>query len=147
MSAVPVLLATDVQTFIQDSPLTNYLLDDYEFTPARIELAMKFAISEGNAIPPATTYTVFNFPHPALLLDGTLWKLFEGQAAFYARNSLPVSDGGLVVPIEEKFESYTAMAQQYKANFLEGMNRVKLENNLENGWNTLYSDYSGFPWF
>lgn len=147
MSAVPVLVYTDVQSFIQDSPATNYLLDNYEFTQTRIELAISIALSEANMVPPRTTYTVFSFPSQGLLLDGTLWKLFEGQAAFYARSSLPISDGGLVVPIEEKFESYTAMAAQFKANFLDGLNRMKVENNMEGAWDTLYSDYSGFPWF
>ena len=89
MVATPVLTPDQVRLFLQDSPQTNYLLDNVEFTDDRIQLSIGFAINQFNFIPPQSTETIFSFPQPGILLLGTLAYLFQGQAAFFARNSRP----------------------------------------------------------
>jgi len=147
VSAVPILTAAQVSLYIQDSPLNNYLLDNEEFSEDRINLAIQLAISEANAIPPRGTYTILDFPNMGLLMDGTLWKLFDGQAAFFARNSLPYSDGGITVNLEERQEAYMSLAANFRDRFLDGMRQLRIEDNIEGSWSVLQSDYSTFPYF
>lgn len=147
MSSTPVLSTQQVSDYIQDTPLTNYLLDGNEFSPSRIDISIQLAISAANALPPKTTFDIFNFPHIELLMTGTLWKLCEGQAAFFARNSLPYSDGGVTINLEERQEAYLAMARGYQTRFMEGVALMKQELNLEAGWGILPSDFGSFPYF
>ena len=145
--STPVLSIQQVSDYIQDTPLTNYLLDGSEFTPSRIDIAIQLAISAANAVPPRTTYDIYNFPHIELLMTGTLWKLCEGQAAFFARNSLPYSDGGVTINLEERQDAYLTMARNFQARFFEGVSLMKQETNLEAGWGILPSDFGSFPYF
>ncbi len=147
MAASPVLTADQVRLFLQDSPQTNYLLDNVEFTDDRINLSISFAINQFNFIPPQSTQTIFTFPQPGILLLGTLAFLFQGQAAFFARNSLPYSDGNIQINLEERAEPYTNLANNYMSQFMDSSVKYKTEMNLESGFNWLPSDIGTFPYF
>ncbi len=147
MAANPQLTPAQVSLFLQDSPETNYLLDNVEFSADRIQLSINFALQEINIIPPQSSYTLFNFPQPAILLYGTLAYLFDGQAAFFARNSLPYNDGGVQINLEERREQYMALAQSFRETFQERVALFKQELNIESGFNWLPSDIGTFPYF
>jgi len=143
------LTVEEVQEFIQDKAEKNHLLDGEEFSPTQITLAMDLALSAWNMVTPLTADTQLSFPvqYKALLLEGTLWKLFAGQSALMARNTMAYSDGGLTIPVEEKFELYRALAGMYQASFLDAAQKVKIQNNMEAGWGEVRSDQANFPYW
>ena len=135
----------EVQTIIQDIAEKNHLLDGTEFPEVMIELARSLAISEYNLIPPLSSDDINTFPSKALLMSGTLYKLFAGQAALLFRNHMSYSDGNLVIPIEERGQFYQSLAAMYQADFTNGAKQLKIHLNMESGWGMVQSDYSSFP--
>lgn len=136
----------DVRDFISDTPQKNLLLDnEEEYSDVRITLASRLAVDTFNVMPPRTRYEVDTFPYDSVLLYGTLSKLFEGQAALAARNHMSYSDGGVSLPIEERHGMYSNLAATYGQLFTQYASRVKVENNMNDGWGEVGSDYSMFP--
>lgn len=141
------LTEEEVREYIQDYPGENLLLDKEEFSDTFINLSMGFAAEEYNAISPRSSYTLENFPSKAVLITGTLWKMYSGKAAQMARNQLSYSDGGLQIPIEEKYELYMNLANNYMTQFLSSATKLKISINMEGGWGEVRSDEAMFPPF
>lgn len=136
-----------VRTYIRDAIPYNRLLDELEFTDERIAQAKELALDFYNVMSPVTGYTEDQFPSKALLLLGTLWHLFNGEAAMAARNEMSYQDGGLTIPIEERFQYYTALATAYQTQFNQAAQQLKIHQNLESAWGEVRSDWSYFPSF
>ena len=136
-----------VRTYIRDAIPYNRLLDELEFTDERIAQAKELALDFYNVMSPMTGYTEDQFPSKALLLLGTLWHLFNGEAAMAARNEMSYQDGGLTIPIEERFQYYTALATAYQTQFNQAAPQLKIYQNLESAWGEVRSDWSYFPSF
>ncbi len=144
-SSNPVLTPEEVQVYIQDQPEKNHLLDGTEFNPTQVMLSIELAISEFNMVPPYSGYNLDNFPNKAILLNGTLAKLYAGQAALLARNTMSYSDGGLQIPVEERYQMYVDLSSRYQAEFQRAAQWYKINLNMEAGWGGVASDYSNFP--
>jgi hypothetical protein len=140
-----ILEVEEVQIFIQDIAEKNHLLDTTEFPEVMIELAIDLALSEFNILPPISSYDLTNFPSKALLMSGVLYKLFAGQTALMYRNHMSYTDGGLVIPIEERGQFYQSLAGMYQADFMNGARALKIHLNIESGWGEIRSDYANFP--
>lgn len=140
-----VLSVEKVREFISDYPEKNLLLDEQEFSDTLIALSMELAVSEFNSMTPKTNYSDENFPSKSLLMLGTLWQMYLGKSALMARNQLSYTDGGLQVPVEEKFEMYSRLADNYAAQFQTGSSRLKVSINMEGGWGEIRSDEAMFP--
>lgn len=134
-----------VRLYIKDDPANNYLLTGEEFSDERIALAMEMAVDTFNIVTPITSFISENFPSKALLLYGTLANLYTGQAGLAARNQMSYSDGGISLPIEERFQLYQSMAAQYGQQFSDLSKQWKIQYNMERGWGGVGSDYSAFP--
>ncbi len=143
----PVITPDEVREFIADYVENNHLLDDVEFSDTRISLATELAISEFNMIPPigGVSLNTFIRAGKALMMSGILWKLFEGQAALLARNTMSYNDGGISLPIEERMPLYQSLAAEYQNNFMSSAARVKQYLNIESGWGSVESDAANFP--
>lgn len=140
-----ILSPEKVREFISDYPDKNLLLDEQEFSNTFISLCMELATSEFNSISPKTNYNEENFPSKSLMMLGTLWQMYLGKSALMARNHLSYTDGGLQIPIEEKFELYRNLADSYGAQFQSGAVRLKTAINMESGWGEVRSDEAMFP--
>lgn len=138
-------MVEEVQEYIRDRAENNHLLDGMEFTPTVITLAMDLVVSAYNYMPPISATTVNTFPSKALLMSGTLWKMFAGQAALLARNTMNYSDGGIQIPVEERFALYQSLAEMYGADFTTNARYLKTHLNIEEGWGMVSSDYAAFP--
>lgn len=145
MARSPVLTVEEVQEYIRDRAENNHLVDGTEFTATVITLAMDLAVSAWNMVPPVSVSTVETFPSKALLMSGTLWKMFMGQAALLARNTMTYTDGGLQIPVEERFQLYQALAAMYGEDFQTQARALKTHFNIEEGWGEVGSDYASFP--
>jgi hypothetical protein len=140
------LTVDQVREFLQDYEEQNLLLDKAEFTDTFVELCMQLAVSEFNSIQPiAITASLNGFPSMGILLYGTCWMMFQGRAALAARNNLTYSDGGLQIPVEEKFELYTQLAATFREMFQDGAQKYKISANMESGWGCVFSDERNFP--
>lgn len=145
MSKLEVLSVLEIREFVSDYAPNNYLIEGEEFSDTFISLCRDLAVDEWNRIPPASRADVVTFPSKALLLYGTLWKMYDGKAALLARNTMSYSDGGLQIPIEERAELYRGLAQGYQAQFMDGARALKISVNMESGWASVSSDEASFP--
>jgi hypothetical protein len=145
MSLTQVLTVLEVREYVGDYAANNYLIDGEEFSDTFITLCMELAVGEYNEIPPFSHYSLAMFPSKTVLLQGTLWKAFDGKAALLARNTMSYSDGGLQLPIEERAELYSSLAAKFGQQFKDGATRLKANLNLESGYGSVRSDYSNFP--
>ena len=141
------LTPDQVRLYIRDHVDYNRLIDEQEFTDERIVFARDLTIDMFNVLPPVTTYELEDFPNRYVLLMGTLHNLFLGEAAMAARNQMSYSDGGLTIPIEERFEYYSNLAGQYGAQFNQLAQQLKIHKNIEDGWGSVGSDFARFPSF
>lgn len=140
-----VLTPDEVRAFLADSEENNHLLDGVEFTDTRINLAMEMAVDSFNTIPPISATTIGSLRSKSILLYGTLWHLYNGQVGLAARNQMSYSDGGLTIPIEERYQFYIQMAQMYEQQFKSMVNDYKIAMNMESGWGSVHTDYASFP--
>ena len=145
MSAITMLTVDEVREFIADYPVNNYLIDGKEFSDTRIAFCQTLAINDFNSMSPKTNFTDSTFPSKSVLLYGTLFHMFNGQKALLARNTMNYSDGGLQIPIEERYELYNSMAAQFGQLFQDQAQKLKINLNMENGWGNVKSDESHFP--
>lgn len=146
MATNDILSIDEIRLYIKDFAEDNRLLDGEEFTDIEIKLGMDLAISEYNMMPPGSSVNRVTFPNKALLMSGTLYKLFAGRAALLSRNTMNYSDGGISVPVEERAQLYTSLASMYQNDFVNGARMLKTAYNLEVlGWGGVRSDYSNMP--
>lgn len=138
------LTQQQVRDFLADSEENNHLIDGVEFTDARIDLAMLLAVDSYNVMPPQGGATINNLS-ATLLLYGTCWHLYNGQVALAARNQMSYSDGGLTIPIEERYQYYIQLAQQFEQQFKAMAKDQKINRNMEAAWGHISTDYASFP--
>lgn len=144
-----------IRLYIKDRVDVNYLLEnEVQFSDERINNAMELVLDHINIIPPITGYTALTqLPQAAryLVVLGTLKHLFQGEAGLAARNQFSYSDGGLTVPLEERFQYWLTLAQQLGSEFESATKQWKVAANLDgslNGnssWGEVRSDFSNFP--
>ena len=106
---------------------------------------MILAVDSYNTYPPVAMTTTVDTMPASLLLFGTLWHMYQGQVALAARNQMSYSDGGLTVPIEERYQFYVQMAQMYENQFKQAIQQEKVSRNMESGWGQVNTDYATMP--
>lgn len=145
MAATGILSPLEVRTYINDFEEANLLVDGEEFSDTMIQLCIDLAVEDYNSLSPLSSFSPYNFPSKGLLLLGTLAKMYSGKAANLARNTMAYSDGGLTIPIEERFELYQNLAGTYGAQFSAGAAKLKISQNMSDGWGHVSSDWAFIP--
>ena len=140
-----ILTCQEVREFVLDKIGKNYLIDGEELSNTQISIAMDMTVSDWNSTPPTDAVNVSNFPYKHILLAGTLYRCFLGLTALVSRNTFGFSDGGISIPLEERAQLYQMMATMYQTEYQTTMTKVKINQNMEQGWGSLGSDYSRFP--
>lgn len=150
------LSAEDVRAYIRDSIPYNRLIDELEFKDEDIDRYREIGMAELNIIPPITNYELSSIPSSAkvLVLYAMLANMFVGRAAHAARNQMSYSDGGLTIPIEERYQYYLQLSSHFRDLFNTYAKNWKTGANIDgllggaggNGaWGQVGSDYSLFP--
>lgn len=134
-----------VRLYIRDQVEVNRLIDGLEFNDERITQCMDLVVDMYNVMTPITNYNANNFPNKYILLMGTLYNLYLGEAAMAARNEMNYSDGGLQIPIEERYQYYMGLADKYGAIWTQMSQQYKIQENIESGWGEVSSDFAYFP--
>ena len=136
------LTVADIRTYIKDQPDLNILLEgDYQSSDALIGLSMRLAMSDVNATPPVTAYTVESFPNELIMLYGTLHHLANSEAERQLRNQINYSAQGLNAGIDDKMQSYNALAAYYRSLFDSKTKEYKVYLNTEAAWGGSSSPY------
>lgn len=133
----------ELQMWVMDSaPNENFLLDDVEFTPDQILLALAWPIEFWNEVPPNVgRFSSANFPFRNIWMLGTVSKLYEMAAHHYRRNYLPTQGGGITVPDKAKEEPYLRESVRLRQEFESLLYAKKLEINLDRCHGVLFSPY------
>lgn len=139
------LTAQEVREFVLDKIEKNYLVDGEELSDTQINIAMELTIADWNSTPPTDAVSVPNFPFKHVLMYGTLYRCFTGLSALLARNTFAFTDGGLSIPLEERFQLYQALTAMYQAEYSSSMSKIKISQNMDQGWGHMGSDYNRFP--
>ena len=140
-----ILTPQEVREFVYDKIEKNYLIDGEELSDTQINIAMELTLSEWNATPPTAADSLENFKYKHILMSGTLYRCFMGLAALLGRNTFAFTDGGLSIPLEERFQLYQALSGMYQGDFYSTMTKTKININMEEGWGSMGSDYARFP--
>jgi hypothetical protein len=144
-----ILTPAGIRLFIRDNVEENRLIDGVEFTDEDIEHYLEVALGLFNLMPPLSSHTLEGLPKTAkvIVLYGTLANMFGGRAAQAARNQMSYSDGGLTVPIEERYQYYKDLADTYHNLFNRYASTWKTSVNMDNqsSWGEVRSDFSRFP--
>ena len=140
-----ILTAQEVREFIYDKVEKNYLIEGEEVSDTQINIAMELTVADWNATPPTDAVQVINFQYKHILMYGTLYRCFTGLAALLARNTFAFTDGGLSIPLEERFQLYQVLSSMYQGEYNSAMTKTKININMEQGWGQMGSDYARFP--
>src|SRR6056297_2558207 len=101
------ITAEDIRAYLKDDIDLNVLLEgDIQSSDVLVALASRLAVSDFNAISPASDYSVENFPNDAALLYGILHHLATGEAERQLRNNVNFSSQGTQVSIDDKYQAY-----------------------------------------
>jgi hypothetical protein len=138
------LTASDIRTYVKDKEEFNVLLEgELQSDNALIELAMRMTVSDFNGMAPISSAILENFPNDSVLLYGTLYHLANGEAEKQLRNNVNFSAQGMQASIDDKFSSYTALAQFYKQLFEQRAKELKHAMNMAEAWGESFSPYAG----
>ena len=139
------LTSQEVRELVLDKLENNYLIDGEELSDTQISIAMDMTVADWNSTPPTDAVNAINFPYKHVLMYGTLYRCFMGLSALLARNTFQFTDGGLNIPLEERFQLYQALTAMYQAEYNTTMTKIKISQNIDQGWGEMGSDYYRFP--
>jgi hypothetical protein len=139
------LTTAEVRLFIRDvCPENNYLIDEVEFSDTEIAACIRRPIDKFNAMSPPLGYNlnVTNFPFREPWLVGTIGYLMQIAAAWYRRNDLPYSAGGVTVDPKDRAGEYEMLAKERLREFMESVSEIKITLNVAQGFGGVGSQYA-----
>lgn len=134
-----------IRKYLSDYPINNYLIEGEEMDDTYLTMCMGFAMDSFNNMSPKSAYSIQSMPSSSILLYATCYHAYQGKALLLARNTMQYSDGGLQIPIEERSELYTNLANVFNTQFQTAAKQLKIELNIEAGWGSISSDEAIFP--
>lgn len=137
----------DVRRRLDDFVGKNDLLKQYEFSADDIVHAMLRPVYMFNEEPPRLrrfTYTIATFPFYDNWVQGTAAELLQIAVLHYTRNKMLSNHGGITGDEKNRDREYLQLAQMYKDEYRQWIQRKKRDLNYSagQGWGTIYSDYA-----
>lgn len=143
--STPVILTVDqVRRFMRDKPDNNILLDAVEFTQEDINQGIEMVTSRYNAITPQSTLLQQSWPAHLqyVLLLGVVAYLIKSCAFLQLRNQATYQDGDIApIGVDDKYPLYLQFAQTLDAEWMQLVQQIKIQNNLESVYGSLSSGY------
>lgn len=132
----------DIRMTLLDFDASNSLLRDFEFDGADIANAVIRPVRMWNEMPPPIgLFNTKTFPFREIWLLGIQSFLLEAAAHRFRRNDLPYAGGNVTVNDMGKEPNYARAAASYKQQFVELLQRKKIEINHTRGFKSLMSSY------
>jgi hypothetical protein len=138
----------DVVRFLRDYPSYNIMLDTVQFDDDDVSTAIRFAISEYNAITPISSLDTADpdaFPNEWILLMGTASHLMASEAFLQIRNQVTYNDGNVAIGIDDKWQAYMNLRKDLKNDWKTVAQRFKQQKNMEQCFDSLSSGYRWTP--
>ena len=133
----------EIRGYIRDTRAENDFLRDVEFDDDEIVQAIIAPVREANEmLPIVTQWTCQNFPYRELWIKGALGHLYRVAAAWYLRQKIQTSHGGITVDDRNKNAEYDKKSEMYLAEFRTSIRALKVRLNIQRGFGTLSSTYS-----
>lgn len=143
--STPVILTVDqVRRFMRDRPDYNILLDTVDFTQDEINQGVEMVTSRYNAITPQSMLLPQSWPSHLqyVLLLGVAAYLIKSGAFLQLRNQATYQDGDIApIGVDDKYPLYLQFAQVLDAEWLQLVQQIKIQNNLESVYGSLSSGY------
>jgi len=135
------LSISEVRLFLMDQcPADNYLLDDVEFSDTEYMAAIRWPIDKWNEMPPdVARFTQTTCPWRYHWMIGAASMLLRMAAHNYARNSLQYNAGGISLGDKTKDQQYRNLSSDLQAEFLDWMEKKKVEINQSLAFGGVYS--------
>jgi hypothetical protein len=141
----PVILTVDqIRRFMRDYPNQNILLDAVEYSQDDVNQGVEMVTSRYNAITPQTNLIASSWPSHLqyILLLGVAAYLLKSNAILQLRNQATYQDGDVApIGIDDKYAQHLQLAQVLDAEWLDMVTKIKIQNNLEEGYGSLSSGY------
>lgn len=139
-----VLTPAKVRARILDLPeLNNLLMGELQNDDPFIMEIFESVVDLYNIVQPIlgeATYAAF--PSNGILFLGTVWKLCAGEAQRQLRNQVNYSAQGMNAGIDDKFQQYNQLAEQYRMQFMEATRAYKQSVNVAGAWGESFSPYA-----
>ncbi len=133
---------SDIRIHLRDSALENDLLDDVEFDTAEVVNALVYPVRQWNEEPPPVAqFTCRTFPYRFNWRQAAVGELLRIAAHHYMRNNLKLNHGGLQGNLKDKYQEYLALAESYRLEWKDFIDKKKLEINIGLASRTLGSPY------
>ena len=132
------LSIAEVRLALRDeTPDTNFLLDDVEFTDKEIAYCICRPVDLWNETPPQLSgysYTYATFPFRYHWTQAAIGELLKLAGRHQVRNDLDYSAGGVSVKDDAKWKTYLELGARKVAEFKDWMVLKKSELNFSLGW-------------
>ena len=146
-----VVSADEIRMFLRDFALGhltsgqgNLILDDVQFSPKELALAIKMAVSAYNLVTHVSNVTAANFPNEYLLLIGVTRFLLLSEGFHQLRNQVNAQDGDIApAGIYEKAAAYIALSNTLNAEWTTSVRSLKNQLNMEGAYSSLGSGMGG----
>lgn len=138
----------EIRLVMRDSgPEDNPLLEDVEFSDSEIMYALVRPIRQFHELPPPLRVHVFNtkrFPWREHWIKAAVGHLYQAAAAFYRRNRLKHSSGGMNLDDRNKETEYNNAADRMLGEWLNFVQQKKVSCNAAEAMGTVESTYGAF---
>jgi hypothetical protein len=128
-------------------PADNPLLDDVEFSDSEILYALVRPVRQFHEMPPPLSRHVFNtknFPYKEHWVKATAGYLYSSAAAFYRRNQLKHSSGGMNIDDRNKETEYNRASDRMLGEWMNFAQAKKVECNAMEAMGAVESSYGAF---
>lgn len=138
----------EIRLVMRDSgPADNPLLQEVEFSDVEILYALVRPIRQFHELPPPLRTCVFTtkgFPWKEHWLKATVGHLYQSAAAFYRRNRLKHTSGGINLDDRNKENEYNNASERMLGEWLNFIQAKKVECNAAEAFGSVESTYGAF---
>jgi len=138
----------EIRLVMRDSgPADNPLLQAVEFSDVEILYALVRPVRQFHELPPPLRSCVFNtkmFPWKEHWIKATVGLLYQSAAAFYRRNRLQTSAGGVSIDDRNKEQEYNKASDRMLGEWLNFIQAKKVECNAMEAFGSVESTYGAF---
>jgi len=134
-----------IRLFLLDrSPSDNFLLDEQEYTPEQLEMALQLTVSKYNTTDPIGVdfQKAETWPYQYEGLLSICSILLKSKAINMVRNRLNYSTkSGVTVDDRKSAEDYIRLAVDFQKEFESRVAKIKMHHNIEGSYNYLNSAF------
>ena len=132
----------ELRTYLRDTRPENDFLRDVEFSDEEILMAIIGPIREWNEmLPPVAPMSCQTFPWREMWIKAVIGQLCRTAAAWYLRNKMNISHGGVSTDDRNKNAEYNQQAEMYITEWRTAARAKKVQINISRGFGGVDGPY------